>query len=105
MSYYQIYFHVPELHAEEVKKAIFEAGAGQIENYDKCAWQTSGVGQFRPLEGSHPHLGMKGKLSKVDEVKVETVYEESKLEAVVAALKAAHPYESVAYGVIKLEEF
>jgi len=90
-------FYVPDSHLEQVKTAVFAAGAGRIGNYDQCCWQTKGTGQFRPLEGSNPAIGSTGTLEKVDEWKVELVLEESCAPAVVSALKAAHPYETPAY--------
>jgi hypothetical protein len=94
-------FYVPDSHLEIVKGALFAAGAGKIGNYDSCAWQTKGYGQFRALEGSAPYLGQKGIIEKVDEWKVELVFEESIQEQVLAALKKSHPYETPAYLVVK----
>jgi hypothetical protein len=94
-------FYVPDSHLDKVKAAIFAAGAGKLGNYDQCCWQTIGQGQFRPLKGSHPHLGKEGKLEAVDEWKVEVVCEEKLINKVVNALKAAHPYETAAYLVVK----
>ena len=51
---YKIELYVPESHLTAVKTAMFEAGAGRVGNYDLCAWQTRGEGQFRPLDGSRP---------------------------------------------------
>ena len=82
---------------------MFEAGAGRVGNYDCCAWQTKGEGQFRPLDGSSPFLGNQGQIETVIEHKLEMVCEEQCLEAVIAALKRAHPYEEVAYTVIRTE--
>ena len=105
MSYplYKIELYVPESHLAAVKTAIFEAGAGRVGNYDCCAWQTKGEGQFRPLDGSTPFLGKQGQIETVIEYKLELVCEELYLEAVIAALKQAHPYEEVAYTVIRTE--
>ena len=105
MSYplYKIELYVPESHLDSVKTAIFEAGAGRVGNYDCCAWQTRGEGQFRPLDGSSPFLGNQGQIETVIEHKLEMVCEEQCLEAVIAALKHAHPYEEVAYTVIRTE--
>ena len=72
-----IQFYVPESHLEPVKNALFAAGAGKIGNYDCCAWQTKGEGQFRALEGSQPFLGQKGQIEKVSEWKVEMVFAET----------------------------
>ncbi|RZA08253.1 MAG: NGG1p interacting factor NIF3, partial [Proteobacteria bacterium] len=54
--------YVPESHRDEVKKAMFAAGAGKLGNYDQCCWQTLGEGQFRPTEGANPAIGAVGKL-------------------------------------------
>ena len=96
---YQIVFYVPETHLELVKVALFEAGAGKIGNYDSCAWQTLGQGQFRPLEGSAPYIGQSGQVEQVAEYKVELVCEEGVLKTAIAAMLAAHPYEEPAYSV------
>lgn len=98
-------FFVPESHLEVVKAALFAAGAGKIGDYDSCCWQTLGTGQFRGLEGSDPFLGEKGGIESFPEYKVELVCEDELIRDVVAALKAAHPYEEPAFDVIRLESF
>jgi hypothetical protein len=102
---YKLCFYVPVTHVEAVKAAIFAAGAGRVGNYDSCAWQVLGEGQFRPLAGSNPFIGTTGKSEIVAEYKVETVCEDAVIRAVVAALRAAHPYEEPAYQVWRLESF
>ncbi len=99
---YKIYFYVPESHLEEVKQAMFAKGAGKFANYDSVAWQTLGKGQFRPLENSSPHIGEQGLISQVAEYKVELICEEIVIKDVVAAMKAAHPYEEPAFGIWQL---
>jgi structural hemagglutinin/hemolysin toxin protein RtxA len=103
MLMYMVCFHVPESHVEVVKEAVFAAGAGRVGHYSKCAWQVLGEGQFMPLPGSQPFVGTENLLQKVLEYKVETVCEEDHIEAVVAALKLAHPYEVPSYQVWGLE--
>jgi len=100
---FKICFFVPETHVEVTKSAMFEAGAGRIGDYDSCAWQTLGAGQFRPLPGSDPFLGERGQLERVSEYKVEMVCEDGCVLAAVNALKQAHPYEEPAYEVFRLE--
>ncbi len=100
---YKICFFVPETHVEVTKTAMFEAGAGRIGDYDSCAWQTLGTGQFRPLAGSDPFLGERDQLERVSEYKVEMVCEDGSVSAAVSALKQAHPYEEPAYEVLRLE--
>ena len=96
---YQIIVYIPESHVEPVKEALFKAGAGKIGDYDSCAWQTLGLGQFRPLEGSTPYIGQTGDVERVAEYRVELVCEKAALKAAVAAMVAAHPYEEPAYSV------
>ena len=101
---FHFYVYVPEVAREKVKTAIFEAGAGKIDTYSCCAWQTKGNGQFKPESGSHPYVGSTSRIESVVEYKVETICSFEKLPAVVAAMKSAHPYETPAYGCIQLYE-
>jgi hypothetical protein len=100
---YKLCFYVPESHLDTVKTALFESGAGKIGNYDCCAWQVKGQGQFRALEGSNPFIGKKNEIETVSEYKVEMIFEDRIREQVVRALKKAHPYEEPAYDIWKLE--
>ncbi len=95
---YKLCFYVPATHVDSVKDAIFAAGAGRVGDYDSSAWQELGEGQF-------PFIGQQGQIEKVPEYKVEAVCEDAVMHAVVAALKAAHPYEEPAYQVWRLESF
>ena len=91
-------FYVPATHADAVRQAVFAAGAGRIGNYDQCAWQTEGTGQFRPLPGSEAFLGETGHVERVDECKVEVMCSRERIAAAVQALVKAHPYETPAYA-------
>ena len=102
---YLLSFYVPLDQADQVKEALFAAGAGRIGAYEFCAWQTLGRGQFRPLAGSNPFIGQADKLEFVDEMKVEMVCSDAVIKPVVEALRAAHPYETPAYAVVKCEDF
>lgn len=94
--------YVPATHLAAVKDAIFAAGAGRVGHYDRCAWEVLGQGQFRPLAGATPFLGAVGRDEQVSEYRVETVLQEADLATVIAALRAAHPYETPAYDVVRL---
>lgn len=96
------YFYVPVAHKERVKQATFAAGAGTLGHYDQCCFETSGTGQFRPLQQSNPFVGNEGILETVSEVKVEMIVTASVLSKVLSAFKQAHPYEEPAFGVIAL---
>jgi hypothetical protein len=101
---YKICVFVPEAAAEQVKQAMFEAGAGRIGDYDSCCWQVSGQGQFRPLEGSSPFIGQQNTLETVAELRIEMVCTDKFIKAAIAALRSSHPYEEPAYEVWKLED-
>jgi hypothetical protein len=103
MSLFKLCFYVPVENAEQVKAAVFAAGAGRIGNYDCCAWQVLGQGQFRPLSGSNPHIGQLDQIEQVAEYRVEMVCEEARLQPALAALRHAHPYEEPAIDVWRLE--
>jgi len=98
---YVIIFYVPEHDAPRVKSALFSAGAGKIGNYDCCAWQCAGTGQFRPLLGSQPHIGFVGAVEKVNESRIEMVCADEIVRSVVEVLIQAHPYEEPAYHLFK----
>lgn len=99
---YLISVYVPESHSEIVKSALFEAGAGRYGNYDCCAWQTTGTGQFRPLEGSNPFAGRKNVIEKIPEVKIEVICPPELIDEAIQAVKNAHPYEEPALHYFKI---
>lgn len=102
---YLLSFCVPETHLEIVKNAIFATGAGSVDHYTNCAWQTLGEGQFMPLPGSHAFIGEVNQLEKVPEYKVEIICTEDQIKKAVTVLKKAHPYESPSYQAIRFEMF
>ncbi|PTV47279.1 NGG1p interacting factor NIF3 [Acinetobacter pittii] len=100
----KLIYYVPESHLESTKQAIFSAGAGGIGNYEHCAWQVKGIGQFKPVKGADPYIGELGELEQVDEWRVETIVIEENAKAVAKALKASHPYEEPAFEFIQIIE-
>jgi len=102
---FKICVYVPENSVENVKQAMFDAGAGRIGNYDSCCWQTGGIGQFRPLSGSNPAIGSFGEVERVSEVKIELVCEDELVEQTISAMKESHPYEEPAFDVWQLTAF
>jgi hypothetical protein len=95
---------VPPDALEQVRDAIFAAGAGRIGDYERCGWYTEGTGTFVPREGADPTIGEVGKEERVREVRLETLYPDEAHDAVVAALRAAHPYEEPAFDCIQVIE-
>lgn len=88
---------------EAVRKALFAAGAGRIGKYRECSFGTLGVGTYLPTAGSRPFIGQVESSCETEEVRVETVFASHRRGAVLTALRAAHPYEEVAYDIYCLE--
>lgn len=93
----------PESKAEDVRQALFTAGAGHIGNYDCCSYNTAGQGTFRAGEESSPYVGEIGKLHYEDEIRIETIFPAYLQLKVISALLRSHPYEEVAYDIYNLD--
>jgi len=100
---YKVIVFTPPEAMENVSNAMWEAGAGHIGNYENTSFRARGVGTFRPLEGSNPYSGKLGELENADEWRLETIVPEANKNSVINAMLRAHPYEEVAYDVIRLE--
>jgi dinuclear metal center YbgI/SA1388 family protein len=94
---------VPAGHAEKLRQALFDAGAGVIGNYDSCSYNTEGTGTFRGGEDTDPFVGEQGKLHFEQEVRIETIFPEHAKGRIITAMLQAHPYEEVAYDIYPLE--
>jgi dinuclear metal center YbgI/SA1388 family protein len=90
---------VPVSHAEMVRSAMFSSGAGSIGNYDECSFNSRGEGTFRAGQGTSPFVGTPGERHTEEEVKIEVLVPTWSSNTVLKAMKAAHPYEEVAYDV------
>jgi dinuclear metal center YbgI/SA1388 family protein len=95
--------YIPENHLNKVRKAIFNAGAGTIGNYDNCSFTSSGYGSFRGDKNTNPFVGEKGNMHLEKEIRLETVLMSHIKDQVIEALKDSHPYEEVAYDLFSLE--
>lgn len=93
-----VYF-TPENAHEKVLKAILETGAGHIGNYDWCSFSHTGTGSFRALEGTDPYVGKQGEWHKEAETRTEIVFQSHQKSSLLAALRATHPYEEVAFDI------
>lgn len=94
---------VPSTHKESVVLAMHEAGARNIGNYEKCSFQSEGTGFFQPNESANPTVGTTNELASVEETKIEVICPKYLTNAVLNALKNAHPYEEVAYYLHDLQ--
>ncbi|MFI6869274.1 Nif3-like dinuclear metal center hexameric protein [Nocardia sp. NPDC050406] len=90
---------VPRAHTEQVRTALFAAGAGATGKYRDASWSVPGIGQFRPVQGSAPALGTVNELHIVEEDRLEMIAAPAARPALLDALRAAHPYEEPAFHV------
>jgi len=95
--------YVPHAQLEQVRQAMFDAGAGVIGDYDSCSFNTEGLGTFRGSSGTNPFAGEPEVFHQEPETRLETIVPASLAAKVVRAMIAAHPYEEVAYDVYSLE--
>jgi hypothetical protein len=101
---HKLVWFVPREALEATRAAVFAAGAGRIGEYTRCSWYTAGTGTFLGGEGTEPAIGGAGREERVSELRVETVVPAERVAEVVAALKAAHPYEEPAFDLYPLAE-
>ncbi|NDI33704.1 Nif3-like dinuclear metal center hexameric protein [Chengkuizengella sediminis] len=94
---------VPEEAHNNVLKSIFAAGAGWIGDYSHCSFNIKGEGTFLAQENTDPYIGEKGKLTKANEIRIETIVPQNIQRKVVQAMLKAHPYEEVAYDLYPMD--
>lgn len=99
---YKIITFIPIKDAESVRKAIGDAGAGILGKYHHASFSTRGMGRFTPGKGAHPTIGEAGKMSEVEEERIEVICEKEKVKGVVAAIKENHPYEEIPLEIYEL---
>ncbi|HEU4554467.1 MAG TPA: Nif3-like dinuclear metal center hexameric protein [Chitinophaga sp.] len=99
----KLYTFAPHDQAENVRSALFAAGAGNIGNYDECSFNAAGTGTFRAGAGTHPYVGEQGQRHAEPETKLEVIFPAYREGAVIQALLHSHPYEEVAYDIISLD--
>lgn len=94
---------VPTAHAEQLKAALAEVGAGQIGDYDHCFFSVKGSGEFRALDNSNPFVGQKGQVHQEEELKIECVFESHLKADILEAIQANHPYETPAFDILSFD--
>ena len=99
----KIVVYVPHAQLDQVRQAMFQAGAGQIGAYDSCSFNMEGTGTFRGGEGSNPFSGEAGVFHQEPETRLETIVPATLASQVIRAMTAAHPYEEVAYDIYPME--
>jgi dinuclear metal center YbgI/SA1388 family protein len=92
----------PQANAEEIRNALFKAGAGTIGKYSECSYNVEGIGTFKAGEGSEPYVGEIGKRHTENETRIEVIFPSYLQEQVVQSLKKSHPYEEIAFDIYSL---
>jgi len=100
---YKLVTFCPHDHAENVRQALFAAGAGKIGEYDACSFNVQGEGSFRASAQASPFVGRVNELHIEPETRIETIFPGYLQKQVISALLASHPYEEVAYDVYALQ--
>jgi dinuclear metal center YbgI/SA1388 family protein len=98
----KLYTFVPAAHAENLRNALFSAGAGKIGAYGECSFNVEGSGTFTPGMGTHPYIGKTGERHTETETRIEMVFSGHLQQEVIGALLATHPYEVPAYDIVPL---
>jgi dinuclear metal center YbgI/SA1388 family protein len=94
--------YCPLSSTEQVKRALFDSGAGNIGNYSECSFKSSGEGTYKGNEESNPSFGEKGIQNQEKEDRIEVLISKHHLNKSISALLDAHPYEEVAYDLIPI---
>lgn len=95
--------YAPENEVDEIKKALFNAGAGSIGNYDHCSFISAGIGSFKPLKEANPTIGTIGNTHNDKEIQIQITYPSHLERNILKALFTTHSYEEVAHEIITLE--
>lgn len=99
-DYVKLRVVVPNSHADLVREALGQAGAGRQGNYDYCSFSYPVTGRFRPRDGAKPAIGAVGRLEQVDEEVIEVICHADNLQRALEAVRQAHPYEEPAIDIM-----
>lgn len=103
-SHVKLHVSVPVSHADIVRQAMGDAGAGVLGNYSHCSFSSRGIGRYKGNSLSNPFIGSAGQLEATEEERIQVTVERSKLQAVIAAIRSVHPYEEISMDVYALED-
>lgn len=99
MSRYKLVVNVPVTHADLVRQAMGDAGAGRVDRYSHCSFSVRGTGRFTPRAGANPYIGQINIPEMVDEEQIQVDVMKDHMKAVLAAMIKAHPYEEIGYEI------
>lgn len=102
IPYYKVQVFIPEENLNDFKEALSEAGVAQEGDYQYCFFESSGTGQFKPVDNANPHIGEKEQISHVQEYKLEFMIEYTQRTLTQDLITQHHPYETPVYDFIEL---
>lgn len=102
-THQKLIVYVPLLHVDRIRNAVFSAGGGTVGHYTECSFATKGFGTFKAIEGANPSKGHIGERHHENEEKLEFLIPSHLQKTILEEVKKNHPYETVAYDVISLE--
>lgn len=100
---YKLAVFVPVGYEDRIRHALFDDRVGVIGNYAHCSFAARGQGTYLPQAGAQPFEGQVAGLSRAEESRLEVLAPESRIPSALARLRAAHPYEEVAYDLYPLK--
>ncbi len=89
----KIVTYAPRTAVDSLRRGMSAAGAGRIGNYESCAVEIEAMGTFRGNESSNPATGQRGRLERIEEVRLEMVCGRDVMAEAIARLRESHPYE------------
>ena len=92
----------PLVNAEEIRNALFAAGAGTIGKYNECSYNVEGTGTFKARKDAKPYVGEIGKRHTESETRIEVIFASYLQNVIIQSLKKAHPYEEIAFDIYSL---
>ncbi len=104
MSRVKIVTFAPSENADEIRRALGDAHAGELGEYSYCSFSSQGFGRYLPSEIANPHIGERGEFAKTAEERIEVTCERKFAKRAIEMMKAAHPYEEVAFDIYPLIE-
>lgn len=104
MNHVKIVTFAPSENADEIRQAFGDAHAGELGEYSYCSFSTSGFGRYLPGENANPHIGERGQPTKTAEERIEVTCEKRFAKRAIEMMKAAHPYEEIAFDIYPLIE-
>ncbi|MEK6920431.1 MAG: divalent cation tolerance protein CutA [Nanoarchaeota archaeon] len=102
--YVKLVIYVPKKDKDKMLEKLFSLGAGHFGNYDSYSFVNEGTTTFRALDTANPAKGKKNKITKVKEVKIETICKENEYQLIIKEIRKLHPYEEPAICAYKIED-